>query len=137
MKRRLRFKKEYLIYLGSLCQSRFSSQEEEVVVEAMVAAIMEVVASVETEGTEEEMVGMEEDEMNGMAGIMGMVMGLVGINQEVVSRVLPEELEEVKATKMDRETRTSKQEITKNKNNLPQIPKTAHNQPLYLPRLNS
>ena len=104
----------------------------------MVAAIMEVVASVETEGIEEVgMVGTEEEGMNGMAGIMGMVMGLVGINQEVVSKVLLEELEVARTTKMDRETRTSKQEITKNKNNLIPIPKTALTQLLYLPRLNS
>ena len=109
----------------------------------MAAAMMEVVASAETEGTEEVgMVGTEEEGMNGMAGIMGMATGLAGINQEVVSKVLiiiiiQEELEVAKTTKMDRETRTFKQEITKNKNNLTPIPKTALNQPLYLPRLNS
>jgi hypothetical protein len=137
MKRRQRFKIGYCRYLGSLWPSPFSSKEE-VVLEVMVAAIMEVVASVETEGIEEVgMVGTEEEGMNGMAGIMGMVMGLVGINQEVVSKVLLEELEVARTTKMDRETRTSKQEITKNKNNLIPIPKTALIQPLYLPKLNS
>jgi hypothetical protein len=109
-----------------------------VVVEVMAVAIMEVVASVETEGIEEVgMVGTEEEGMNRMAGIMGMATGLVGINQEVVSKVLLEELEVAKTTKMDRETRTFKQEITKNTNNRTPIPKTALTQPLYLPRLNS